>query len=112
MENTNNMNTQFTNTLELIKLAAKSPNLSEPGACQYVDLTGNHCIVGEVLSILGVSNKTLIDKGNTIDIENRSDLREFVESKGLSLDLLASAQKAFDEGSFNGWLEDEAGVYD
>jgi hypothetical protein len=102
------------NTLELIERAAKSPNLSAPGRCQYVDPNGKHCIVGEVLSILGVSDETLIGKNapkacdvseyvsnNQASIDLRKDLLDVIELNNLSLELLASAQKAFDDGEFD-----------
>ncbi len=93
-------------TFAAIIEAAKSPDLAKQGSCAYVGYEGKHCIVGQVLSNLGVSDETLIcelnglDNKNSTSISRRADLNSYIESHGLDLSLLVEAQDAFDNESF------------
>lgn len=84
---------------DVLAQALKHPQLAPPQGCAYVSRTGERCIVGTVLHLVGVDNDTLMAYGNSERIIHRRDLHDVIaESFGAAaLTVLQCAQSAWDE---------------
>jgi hypothetical protein len=85
-------------TKAAIREALSSPMLSAAGGCKYVTDDGKHCVVGQVLSNLGVSDTVLrgFYNDNEIGIHTREELSHVLEKAGLDVSLLRQVQRKFD----------------
>jgi hypothetical protein len=119
-----NQEENIEHTRELLLKALDSPNLATTVTCRYVSSPKpgvvKHCIVGEVLSLIGVSDKKL--RGRDIDakglsytpanqkpITERDDLD--VNSLGLDEHFLREAQVHFDSGKKEDFMREFIEAY-
>lgn len=86
-------------TRAVLQRALKTASFDPPGALPaYVGPDGRRCLVGEALSLLGVSDDDLRGTGmdNTTSFYGRPDLVAWAEKLGLQPGLLSVAQEAAD----------------
>lgn len=112
---------QLSKTQQAIEEALTDPSLRAPSGCKYVVKTDGgvkHCIVGTVLSRLGVTDEQLTGGYDNATIETavgrsikntcrilfRHDLLPFIEDNRLNLDELNQAQTEWDKSPHSmGW---------
>lgn len=94
--------------LELLKTVVEDKgadyvdrNASSPGGCCYVYATGGRCIIGEVLSLIGIKDDTLEELngwGNIDRIHENHQLPSNISLPKDAIEILYVAQSAQDAG--------------
>lgn len=83
-------------TIAILEKALDHPKLADPGGCSYVNDEGCHCIIGQTLSLLGVSDEQLSKRNNKIGIGARKDLQVIINQNQLDFNFLSQIQKLWD----------------